>query len=469
MVEIKNVTVICIDCYNYAGAAAALKKTLEQISPYKAIFLTDIDIEIEGVEVKQIPSIYTKEQYSEFCLKKLRHYFYTTHCLLIQHDGYVLDGNAWDNEFLKYDYIGAPWLYPDRNVGNGGFSLRSHRLQMLMANDDFIKSSHPEDEVIGRLYRDYLEKKFNVKFAPQELAEKFSYELREPICSTFGFHGHFHKPFMPVAIIKRTGAMGDLIMAEPIIDYYHNKGFRVYLDTMIDNMNLFFNHPYRVYHVSELNKSISPSKMVNLDMVYEFFPKENVLDSYYKFCGISDGERRNSRLFVQKNSFNWLFDKYVVFHVDDTNMPHRNINGINFKIVEDYLKGLGYNIIQVGVTKSRFSIGTKMHTETKQMLMYLLAGAEFVVGIDSGVTQLAVALGKKTIIFTGSVNLKLRYQDFSNIEVIKSPCREVKNDYCYHNSVLSVTGTDCIYDKENPPCTQFNEIELITAINKITC
>ena len=33
----------------------------------------------------------------------------TSHCLLIQSDGFVLFPDKWDDSWLDYDYIGAPW------------------------------------------------------------------------------------------------------------------------------------------------------------------------------------------------------------------------------------------------------------------------------------------------------------------------------------------------------------------------
>jgi hypothetical protein len=57
--------------------------------------------------------------------------------IMVQSDGYAVNQHAWCNDFLDYDYIGAPlplWqvmcispLHPSRRVGSGGFSLRSRK------------------------------------------------------------------------------------------------------------------------------------------------------------------------------------------------------------------------------------------------------------------------------------------------------------------------------------------------------
>src|SRR5690606_10731811 len=155
------------------------------ITPHSVLFFTDKhprefkEEKSEQIEFCILPEpIKSKEEYSEFIITQLWRYVTTSHVLIIQHDGYVLDGSIWSDAFLEYDYIGAPWLHQDgRNVGNGGFSLRSKRLMHIMASDDFIQARHPEDEVIGRLYRGYLEGKYKIQFAPEEVAHRFSYEL----------------------------------------------------------------------------------------------------------------------------------------------------------------------------------------------------------------------------------------------------------------------------------------------------
>jgi len=80
--------------------------------------------------VVKIPRIASRAEYSRFVIKELGRHFRTSHLLVIQWDGYVINGKAWQEAFLEYDYIGAPWgFHTDQHrVGNGGFSLRSRRL-----------------------------------------------------------------------------------------------------------------------------------------------------------------------------------------------------------------------------------------------------------------------------------------------------------------------------------------------------
>ena len=79
------------------------------------------------------------------------------------------------DDFLAWDYIGAPWVYKNRpsEVGNGGFSLRSRAL--LQATMSLPWDGHePEDAAICRTMRPQLESQFGLKFAPLNLAARFS-------------------------------------------------------------------------------------------------------------------------------------------------------------------------------------------------------------------------------------------------------------------------------------------------------
>lgn len=146
----------------------------------------------EFIKVIRIPSTYTLQEYSKFIVKDLNNYINTDHVLIFQNDGFISNVKAWDEEFLNYDYIGAPWWYDDENnVGNGGFSIRSKKLLDILSNDDHIQDTDPEDHNICRVYGDYLKKEHGIKFAPERLAEKFSVENGN-YSNQFGFHGKWH-------------------------------------------------------------------------------------------------------------------------------------------------------------------------------------------------------------------------------------------------------------------------------------
>jgi tetratricopeptide (TPR) repeat protein len=197
MLELPGVTLCCVDTRNHALALRALAQSREGIRFARTLFITDAlppgVTTPDGTEIVRIPTIETREAYSEFVLKSLRSHIATAHVLLVQWDGYVVNPAAWDRAFIDCDYIGAKWFWFDdgMRVGNGGFSLRSRKLLDAL-QDPRIALVEAEDTTIGRSFRPLLERDYGIRFADEALADRFSFEAAYPIGMPFGFHGLFN-------------------------------------------------------------------------------------------------------------------------------------------------------------------------------------------------------------------------------------------------------------------------------------
>lgn len=186
--ELPTVTLFGIDAHDPEGLKRAAEISQKHIKFGAVEIITDHDY-FRG-----------REGYSEFIIKRLNEFVETDHVLIIHSDGYPVNYKAWDNKFLEYDYGGATWWYKDNmNVGNGGFSLRSKKLLEICAkleDDNF----HPEDSYLCRTIRTWLEKEHDVKFMPEEMANRFSIEaygtIDQSYNGAFGFHG-FHVKGVP--------------------------------------------------------------------------------------------------------------------------------------------------------------------------------------------------------------------------------------------------------------------------------
>jgi len=194
--ELKNITLVIIDCIDKNRMMEAIKCSRCEITFDQVKVFTSLHFKLpEKVSIRRIIG---KEDYSKFVLFELNDYIDTDYVLFVQWDGYVVNPTAWTDEFLKYDYIGAPWKHRNDLVGNGGFSLRSKKLLNLLQQKyktgEFI-DYFPEDHVIGVTYREQLINE-GIKFAPTDLAFKFSAENRI-YNGSFGFHGgNFPKGFI---------------------------------------------------------------------------------------------------------------------------------------------------------------------------------------------------------------------------------------------------------------------------------
>ena len=183
--------------------------TKENIDKYQDSLISDqILLEEPKIEINN----YT--DYNYYIIYKLGEHIDTSHCLLVQQDGFVLFPEKWDSDWLNYDYIGAPWPYSEdafidpfgnhHQVGNGGFSLRSKKFLDVpnnvevpweTNNSDFywmpegVVNYHEDGNVCVHNRHIYLEQ--GCKYAPVEVAVRFSQETRIPECegiTPFGFH-----------------------------------------------------------------------------------------------------------------------------------------------------------------------------------------------------------------------------------------------------------------------------------------
>ncbi len=185
---LNNVTLACVASTHVEESKDAVKKCKEKLD-------FDDTVEIYNAELK------SSDEYSKFILYDLCKYIETRYCLLVQWDGYILNPELWSDEFFNYDYIGAPWPSnthftkdgTEVRVGNGGFSFRSRKLLNAFNNlglefTDGGKGFFHEDGQICNYYRKELEE-YGIKFAPVEVAARFSTELTVPeTVKSFGGH-----------------------------------------------------------------------------------------------------------------------------------------------------------------------------------------------------------------------------------------------------------------------------------------
>jgi hypothetical protein len=188
-VQLPRVTVAIVDCVNFKAASRVLQHCINLCEFGDAKHLHHF--EDKTPYTVNIDKISSKKEYSHFMVKKLADHITTDFVLVVQIDGFIMNVDKWTDDFLKYDYIGAPWhvsqlkkdMLPEHRVGNGGFSMRSRKLQEFLRDDPNIIETHPEDVIICQKYRSYLEDK-GFTFAPVDLAQRFG-------CENYIWNGSF--------------------------------------------------------------------------------------------------------------------------------------------------------------------------------------------------------------------------------------------------------------------------------------
>lgn len=192
MLKLPNVTLICLTNKDFEGHKRALDKSSEGIE-WGAVKLI-WDEKIESIDTWNYKIVY-----------ELHNYVQTDYAMLIHADGYVIRPEAWREEFMEYDYIGAPWPLPQDDysyrtpagnlvrVGNS-VSLRSKKIltapsELQLEWKSYYGNSN-EDGFLCCHNRERLQQE-GIKFAPLEVAKYFSkeYEIKENIgLEAFAFH-----------------------------------------------------------------------------------------------------------------------------------------------------------------------------------------------------------------------------------------------------------------------------------------
>lgn len=139
---------------------------------------------------------------------ELGDFIHTDYVLLIHYDGFVVHPEKWQEEFLKYDYIGSPWPLPEREnhsyhdiygnlcrVGNS-VSLRSKRLLDFPKKENLKwvrdwEGFYNEDIFLCCMNKHRIEEA-GMKIAPIEVARYFGHEHMIPevmdVDAPFVFH-----------------------------------------------------------------------------------------------------------------------------------------------------------------------------------------------------------------------------------------------------------------------------------------
>ena len=132
---------------------------------------------------------FTVKEYSTmFFHKNFYNYIPTETFLIFQTDSIILKENKNKiNDFLKYDYVGAPWpktmgLHGKMEVGNGGLSLRkkSKMLELLkykkLGIDTILNNKYGKYVAEDMFFNGYYAKDVNVLKPSFDEAKKFSIE-----------------------------------------------------------------------------------------------------------------------------------------------------------------------------------------------------------------------------------------------------------------------------------------------------
>lgn len=193
MLKLDNICLIAISSNKIIETNKAIDICQNQCSFNDILFFSD-QLNDYHVPISKLKSVkdYDKFVLTELPNRLLNHpaeYFLTIHW-----DGFIVNTNSWTDNYLEYDYIGAPWPHIKYLCGNGGFCLKSKKFfetQLLINN---IDTNDPDDTTLCIKYRQHFLDN-NCNYADKYTALQFSTEC----CNywkfdSFGFHDFKYNP-----------------------------------------------------------------------------------------------------------------------------------------------------------------------------------------------------------------------------------------------------------------------------------
>lgn len=199
MLDLQNVTLVGFTTMQYGDLRRSIDICRQHAKFRNTVIFTD-EPQWFDCECVLIPQMKCYEEVSVHSIHTIPRYqhLYGDFILTVHSDSWIVNPDAWKEQFLDYDFIGAPW--PNKIVGNDGFSIRSQKLLRCLAElpiEPTPEACHPADCVTcleqcdsrTKCFRKELEAQ-GVTYAPYELAHQFSIE-NEFYAGSFGFHGKY--------------------------------------------------------------------------------------------------------------------------------------------------------------------------------------------------------------------------------------------------------------------------------------
>jgi hypothetical protein len=195
MRSLKGVTLVAVATEDVLETIEAIKYSTKHINFESVKLFSNINLlnnnKYEFIKISKFDNV---EEWGRFVIYELYKYISTKHIILIHADGFIVNPESWDDVFLKYDYIGAPWKVPTDNFsfrdyyGNiirqgNSVSLRSYKILELPSK---LKIEWSADE--GHFHEDgflcvikrHILLKNDIEFAPFHIACRFSHEAEIP-------------------------------------------------------------------------------------------------------------------------------------------------------------------------------------------------------------------------------------------------------------------------------------------------
>jgi ADP-heptose:LPS heptosyltransferase len=278
--------------------------------------------------------------------------------------------------------------------------------------------------------------------------------------------------------LVRKRALGDVLWIEPVIRALAARYRKV---TVITRYNdLFQNYP--LFNVRFRSSLSFPERVllrlervlgtrlcsIDLDGAYEHSPHHHFLEAYQEKAGLPIMKEYPRLYFsdAEKNAAVGIERPFVVLHLESlTDKNYRKVYGIDWPVIVNRLRAEGYHVVQLGQHPEPLADVEHRNTTLREM-MVLLSKASFFIGLDSGPSHIAAALGIPSILFFGAVNPSYRHF-FGLLKglILQGPCPYAG---CFHEApdpekmICRLVGSEGI-----PVCSEHTTGGVLNAIDRL--
>lgn len=261
---------------------------------------------------------------------------------------------------------------------------------------------------------------------------------------------------MKTILVKRRGALGDVLLTTPIVRRLHEEGWKVFVQTVCPEV--FKNSPY-VEKVIPWNQAIVPQhfkKIVNLDLCYERTPKKHIIDAYSRKVFGDEGTPKMLGIYPTEEDrkfavrclrpytaqvFSPAQPLLAVLHMA-TSWENRTWSTQNWMEVAKGLSQDNFWIVSVGENQDRFyasdnTIDLVGDNLSIQELYSIIDLASVFIGSDSGILHIAQTTSTPCIgIYTCA---KAEYRATTAFPIVP----DLDCYGCLHDEVPPVTYCGC--------------------------
>jgi hypothetical protein len=281
----------------------------------------------------------------------------------------------------------------------------------------------------------------------------------------------------PFVYLVRKRALGDVLWIEPVIRQVAATNKKVIVYTKYPE--LFKNYPLpNVRFTSRLlfwekmlwalERTLHLTRFfIDLDHAYEDNPKIHFLSAYQKAAG-QPVTHEYPRLLLDTGEKDFrpagVIGRYAVLHLETmTDQNYRKVYGVDWETVVATLTARSYTVLLIGKEPLPIPGARIVKTSIREMIA-LINGATLFIGIDSGPSHLAAALGIPALIFFGAVNPDFRhFRDLFKGRLLQQPCEYAG----WYHETNDRTGWSCrlVGDEGIPKCALFSTENVLNSLD----